>query len=146
MGTMIAANESHFKTCPMCKSTWRSMDSFLDDPHLSFNGYQSNFDVLEEGIYFFTHNTQECGSTMGLRVGDFFSLYSGPKYPESKQLSRDCPRYCLDKNNLNRCSAECANAFAREICQVIKERLANHAAIALHSSKLKPEATTLSSR
>ena len=97
------------------------MNTFLTDPHLSFNGYQTNFGNLNEGIFFFTHNVDNCGSTMGLKVRNFTSLYSGPRYTTSKQLSSDCPRYCLDKGNLDRCSAKCENAFARELSQIIKD-------------------------
>lgn len=125
MSTIIDDNESFFKTCPMCKTTWDNMDVFLSDPHLSFNGYQPNFGQLEQGIFFFTHDTEECGSTIGLSVFTFAPLYSGPKHTRSKQLSKDCPRYCLDKNNLNRCSAQCENAFAREISQIIKDKMNN---------------------
>lgn len=111
-----------FKTCPMCESRWKSMDSFLADPFIVFNGYQANFGMLNEGIFFFTHETEECGSTMGIKVRIFASLFTGKKYTGSKALSNDCPGYCLDLKNLDRCSAQCENAFAREISQLIKDR------------------------
>lgn len=115
-------NNQAFKTCPMCNTTWKSMESFLADPHLFFNGYQANFGVLYEGLLFFTHNTATCGSTMGLKVDTFISLYSGKLYEGNMQLSKGCPRYCLDRTNLDRCNAHCENAFAREISQIIKDR------------------------
>jgi len=124
MSSIIDLGGTRFKSCPMCKTDWNSMESFLADPQLVFNGYQPNFGVLEQGIFFFTHDTEHCGSTMALKVQSFASLYNGPKYTKSKQLSADCPRYCLDEKNLKRCNAHCENAFAREIAQLIKQRMA----------------------
>jgi hypothetical protein len=63
---------------------------------------------------------------MGMKVQAFASLFSGKKYSTSKQLSPECPRYCLDQENLGRCNAQCENAFAREISQIIKDRTAKH--------------------
>ena len=111
-----------FKTCQMCGAEWRSMESFLADPHLYFNGYQANFDDLDEGIFFFTHDIEPCGSTMGLKVRTFDSLYSGIQHKENKRFSKECPLYCSEHNNLDRCSAHCKNAFVREISQIIKDR------------------------
>lgn len=112
-----------FKTCTMCNGKWESMDSFLADPNLSFNGYQANFGVLDEGIFFFTHNTETCGSTMGIKVRAFASLFSGKKYTDNGALSKTCPRYCLDQENLDRCNVHCKNAFVREISQLIQDRV-----------------------
>lgn len=111
-----------FKTCPMCGTEWDSLESFLADPHLYFNGYQANFGVVNEGIFFFTHDTKHCGSTMGIKVRTFASLFSGERFMESKKATKSCPLYCLDYNNLERCDAHCENAFAREIAQEIKNR------------------------
>lgn len=112
-----------FKACPMCNAEWQSMEEFFADPTLSFNGYQANFGTLDEGIFFFTHETETCGSTMGIKVRAFVSLFSGKKYLGNKALSKDCPRYCLDQNNLERCNAHCENAFAREISHIIQDRM-----------------------
>lgn len=120
----IYNNNVSFKACPMCEMNWKSMEDFFADPALSFNGYQANFGMLDEGIFFFTHNTETCGSTMGIKVRTFSSLFSGKKYAESKALSKDCPRYCLDKNNLGPCSAQCENAYARKISSIIRDRIA----------------------
>ncbi|BHH84878.1 hypothetical protein [Desulforhopalus sp. 52FAK] len=138
--TSIIDTKPLFKTCSMCKTIWDNMDVFLSDPHLSFNGYQPNFGQLEQGIFFFTHNTDECGSTIGLSVRTFAPLYTGPRHTSSKQLSKDCPRYCLDKNNLKRCDAHCENAYAREISQIIKNKMNNprKTNICVHDLKTVP--------
>lgn len=137
MSSVITAVRTCFKACPMCKTEWDSMDSFLADPHLIFNGYQPNFGNLDQGIFFFTHDEEHCGTTMALKVETFASLYTGPRHPKSKRLSHDCPGYCLDKTNLKPCSAQCANAYAREIAQKIKERMAFYRGIQCHKSSAK---------
>jgi hypothetical protein len=115
-------NTEHFKTCPMCATHWTSRDAFLDDPTIHFNGYQANFGIMDQGLFYFTHQTNECGSTMVIRVEAFLSLYNGPRYSEDKQLSKECPRFCLDRNQLKRCQAHCRYAFVREVAQIITDR------------------------
>ena len=112
----------HFKICPMCEKHWVSRDTFLDDTSLIFNGYQANFGVVEQGLFYFTHNIEACGSTMVIRAEAFLSLYKGKRYTENKHLSSDCPRYCLKKDQLKRCEAFCQYAFVREISQIILDR------------------------
>ena len=119
-------NNTSFKICPMCDTKWQSMGVFLADSTLSFNGYQANFGLLDEGIFFFTHDTENCGSTMGIKVRTFVSLFSGEKYSGSKALSKDCPRFCLNQSNLKRCDAQCENAFAREISHIIQDKMASY--------------------
>jgi len=106
----------------MCKKQWATRDDFLDDATLIFNGYQADLGILEEGLFFFTHNTEPCGTTMAIIAQDFVSLYVGERYSENKQGTEECPQYCLDKSNLNRCQVYCRNAFVREVSQMILER------------------------
>jgi hypothetical protein len=114
--------EKIFKTCPCCSYTWASREEFLADPNLELNGYQVNFKKLEGGMFLFTHATEQCGSTMTVIMGIFSDLYSGETYKENKALSEECPRYCIDEEQLARCDALCECAFAREIMQIILER------------------------
>jgi len=106
----------------MCRKSWISRDAFLVDPALIFNGYQADFGVLEQGLFYFTHETNNCGSTMALKAEAFLSLYTGKRYTESKQLSKECPQYCLERNQLKRCQAQCQYAFVREVTQIIMDR------------------------
>lgn len=132
-------HEIHFKTCPMCKKRWDSQDAFLDDPTLVFNGYQANFAVVEQGLFYFTHETDACGSTMALKAETFLSLYSGPRYAESKQLSEECQLYCLNRSELRRCQAHCQYAFVREVTQIILDRShRSHVATASRTSPSNP--------
>jgi hypothetical protein len=111
-----------FQTCPMCAKKWPCRDTFLDDPELNFNGYQPNFGIIEQGLFYFTHENAVCGSTMVLKADAFFSLFNGKRYIENKQLTDECSRKCLDPEKLDRCQAHCEFAFVREVTQIIKDR------------------------
>lgn len=111
-----------FKKCPMCFFEWKTRDEFLDDKKLNINGYLADFDKLEWGLFLFTHHKTNCFSTLAIRAEDFLSLYSGPRYKERRTGKEDCPGYCLDKNQLDRCDALCECAFNREVIQIIKKR------------------------
>lgn len=111
-----------FKTCPMCLTEWVTRDEFLDDQTLEINGYGVDFEKLEWSLFYFTHTKEGCGSTIALEAKDFLDLYSGKKYTKRRTGQEDCPGYCLDKKQLNRCDAHCECAFNREIIELIKER------------------------
>ena len=61
---------------------------------------------------------------MALEVSDFMDLYEGERYAERKTRGEDCPGYCIDGDNLERCNAFCDCAFVREIIQLGKNDLA----------------------
>lgn len=119
---MSTEKEQVFKTCPMCRKKWSCRDIFLDDPELNFNGYQPDFGTVEEGIFYFTHESPLCGTTMAVKAETFLSLFKGRKYQENKQLTEECPAKCLNRNDLDRCPAHCLFAFVREVSQIIKDR------------------------
>lgn len=111
-----------FKQCPMCEKEWSSREVFLADIDVHFNGYQPNFGLLDEGLFYFTHERKDCGSTMLLAAGQFLSLYSGKKYEGSMWQTTECSGLCLDKSRLERCDVPCKNAIVREVTQLIKDR------------------------
>jgi hypothetical protein len=111
-----------FKICPNCFESWQTRDEFVSDDQLELNGYKADFEKLEYGLLFFTHKKAGCCSTMALEVFDFKGLYSGTIYTERKTDSKDCPRYCLDKEQLDRCDAICECAFVREIIKIIQDQ------------------------
>ena len=125
---MYTERKDIFKACPMCDKKWWSRDAFLDDPDLVFNGYQANFGRIEEGLFYFTHATGRCGSTMALESGHFLSLYSGNRYNEIKMYSKECSGYCLNRHELRRCEAHCAYASMREVSQMIWDLMKRKAA------------------
>ncbi len=106
----------------MCEYVWISRSDFLADISLHFNGYQADFDNEERGLFYFTHKTKRCGSTMTIEAAEFLSLYSGRRYEQSRQLSGECPRYCLESSKLQRCPNQCRHAFVREISEMLLAR------------------------
>ena len=119
---MKSMDEMIFKKCPGCSCQWSSQDLFLSDPTVKLTGYKADFETLDLGLFFFTHSDGKCGSTMALQVKDFRNLYHGNFYPDRRTGSPECPLYCKDQQQLNRCDALCECAFAREIMQIIKHR------------------------
>jgi hypothetical protein len=111
-----------FRKCPMCSTEWETRDDFLDDQSLEVNGYGADFEKLDWSLFYFTHKKEGCYSTMALEAKDFLDLYSGEKYTEPQTGKDDCPKYCFDEEQLDRCDAFCECAFNREIIQIIKER------------------------
>ncbi len=109
-----------FKQCPGCFQAWPSRDDFLSDERLELNGYKADFERLEYGLFFFTHRKATCYSTMAIEVVDFMDLYTGKIYAERRTGEEACPGYCRDKEQLDRCDAQCECAFVREILHIIK--------------------------
>lgn len=117
---MSGDQEQFCKTCPMCEKIWRSRNEFLADPELEFIGYQANLGLPEEGLFYFTHETAACGSTMAIKVASFLSLYAGRRYSDIKMYSKGCRGYCLQRDQLHRCEEHCRYAYVREVAQIIK--------------------------
>ncbi len=111
-----------FKMCPMCSTEWESRDQFLDDKSLELNGYGADFEKLEWSLFYFTHKKEGCFSTMALEAKEFLDLYTGKKFTERRTDEEECPGYCHDEEQLDRCEALCECAFNREIINIIKER------------------------
>jgi len=59
---------------------------------------------------------------MAIEAKNFLSLYAGRRYTERRTGKEECPGYCLEEKQLNRCDALCECAFNREIIQIIKNR------------------------
>ncbi len=63
--------EEIFKKCTMCAKVWATRDEFLQDKDLELNGYTADFEELEKGLFYFTHNKPECRSTITLYAKAF---------------------------------------------------------------------------
>jgi len=105
-----------FKTCPSCGREWTDRTAFLTDPEVMIIGYQAHFEELTTGLFLFNHS---CGTTFSLPVHAFTDLYNGPVFRERKTGSPDCQGYCLKRDCLGPCPAECECAFVREIIGII---------------------------
>ena len=109
-----------FKKCPMCSTVWQDRDEFLGDDTLIINGYQADFEYLQDGLFYFTHEVDGCFSTMTMKVNLFYDLGPPKMFTERKTLTEECPQYCLDKGNLKTCDAECECAHIRNLLGVLQ--------------------------
>lgn len=114
-------DETVFKVCPMCSTTWETRDDFLRDTSLFINGYDVDFEELDYSLFYFTHMVDGCHSTLGIQAREFLDLYSGEKFKGRRTGMDDCPGYCLQQDQLDRCDALCECAFNREIIQFINK-------------------------
>lgn len=109
-----------FKKCPCCGYVWTTREELLSDPSVKMIGYQVNFEHLELGLFLFKHIYSDCGTAMAIEAGDFKDLYNGPIYAKPLRDTDKCPDYCLNKEDLRPCPAECECAYVREVIQIIK--------------------------
>jgi hypothetical protein len=105
----------------MCAAVWQDRSCFLRDASLKLNGYQADFQKLENGLFYFTHNVDGCYSTMAITANTFFDLNTGRRYKKPMNSSEKCPGYCMKTDQLDRCSVECEYAFVRDIIDIIEK-------------------------
>jgi hypothetical protein len=110
-----------FKECPMCSAVWKDRDDFIGDNSVVLNGYQTNFEYLEYGLFYFTHEVDGCFSTMAIKADEFYDLNPQQKFTERKTFTEVCPGHCLDKSNLEMCYAECECAYVRDILGTLQQ-------------------------
>lgn len=110
---------NNFKQCTSCQKVWETREEFLDDPSTTIRGYQVHFQELELGYFLFDHDI--CGTTLALRAGEFTDLYTGEIYKERLTGTECCPSFCLSKEELRPCPAQCECAYVREVIQIVKK-------------------------
>lgn len=113
-------NEEPFKTCPSCPRVWQTREEFLSDPRIRLEGYQVNYMYLVEGLFIFTHDIPECGTSMALEAKQFADLYSGPIFQDRLDNTERCAGLCQHDGKLDPCRNKCECAFVREILQVVR--------------------------
>ena len=107
-----------FKSCSACGEGWSTREDFLDDPGISLIGYQANFVALEKGLFLFNHS---CQSTLSVEMRIFSDLYAGPVFEKRLTGSEGCAGYCLHRNNLRPCPAECECAYVRQVIALLSK-------------------------
>ena len=91
---------NYFKKCPSCNEIWSTQNEFITDELLEINGYKTDFEKLEYGLFFFTHKNNNCFSTMAIEVKDFMNLYKGTIYSEKKLRVKNARVIALTRINL----------------------------------------------
>jgi hypothetical protein len=112
------SNNKLFKKCPNCGFEWKTRGDFLIDPQLELIGYQCNFKELNLGLLYFNHS---CKGTLTVTAGAFEYLYDGQVFEERATGKLECPGFCLHKDELEPCPAQCECSYVREIIQIIRD-------------------------
>jgi hypothetical protein len=68
--------QAFFKRCTLCGREWTTREEFLNDMTLHLNGHQWNrkkvqSGELAEGLLIFTHNVEECGTSLAVAASQF---------------------------------------------------------------------------
>ncbi len=105
----------------MCSAVWKDREEFIEDSSLVINGYQANFEYLEYGLFYFTHEVDGCFSTMAMKANEFYDLNPKEKLTGRKTVTEECPGHCLDKNNLEMCHVECECAYVRDLLGTLQQ-------------------------
>lgn len=96
-----------------------SRAQFLEDSQIVLIGYQVDFQTLKAGLFLFNHHREGCFSTLSIRAEQFMDLYQGPIFQERKTGTSECLGYCLHREELGPCPAQCECAFVREVLQIV---------------------------
>ncbi len=108
-----------FKICTCCSKPWKTLDDFLSEPELELAGYQVNFEDLKGGLFYFSHLSKDCGTTLAIPVQKFTGLSNRTILAPHGKCPGGCPEFCLRKESLDPCPVECECVWVREIMQVI---------------------------
>ena len=112
--------EAQFKRCSLCGHSWPSRERLLADPAIELIGYQPDFEELGHGTLLFNHNAAGCETTMEIEIGEFFDLAPDARHEQRRDGTDDCHGHCLRIDDLERCAAPCANAWAREVALAVQ--------------------------
>ena len=114
----------NIKECSMCKKCWKNLDNFLHDDTLIFNGYQPFFKRPDKGSFLFTHDRDDCGTTLLVEVWKFKKLLNREVdfLPFKPGEDPDCDLRCAQETDLTSCPAKnCNGTVVRELIQIVKQ-------------------------
>ncbi|OVE73400.1 hypothetical protein BVX94_03950, partial [bacterium B17] len=96
-----------FKECTNCDAVWEKREDFLQDPYVLLVGYQVNYGDLNAGLFIFNHDTEACGTSLGLEAEKFTDMHEGSIFETQRVDAVDCPGYCDHKKMLDACHRQC---------------------------------------
>ena len=79
-----------------------------------------HFKELELGLFIFNHITPQCGTSLGIKAGEFTDLYKGEVFQERKTGTKECPQYCLHLEEMQKCAVKCECSYVREALDIVK--------------------------
>ncbi len=109
----------------ICFECWRDADDFFKSKNLNFRGYIPNEKKPEEGEFIFLSDDGK--EAINIKVNKLVVLmenFDQDLAPFTIQREKDCPQYCMDKDNIENChNSKCAGCAVRELIVLIKERM-----------------------
>jgi ssDNA-binding Zn-finger/Zn-ribbon topoisomerase 1 len=108
----------------MCNKCWKDLHDFLHDNTLTFTGYQAYPKHPEKGNFLFTHEKENCGTTLSLKIQKFKELLGQDieLLPFTLGEDPDCDERCMSEEDLTPCPAKnCNGVIIRELIQDIKQ-------------------------
>ena len=109
------------------------MQSFLEDPTLRLEGYQASFVNPEKGLFLFTHEDHDCGTTLSIRAGLLKELAPNTHVHTNHTGQDGCPGHCLDQHNLEPCDQVCNMRWVRDLLPLLE----NHELTPARAKELK---------
>lgn len=121
----ILSTHNHilFKVCPFCSKNWNTVDEFLQDSSMVYEGYQSALSIFDHGLLFFTHADENCGTTMSIKADSFLPLYEKEKANSGTIKSQDCQECRLADNKLERCKQYCERIYPIVLKKIISQHI-----------------------
>jgi hypothetical protein len=111
-----------FKTCAVCGNGWDNLADLIRDEQVELIGYQPAFSDSYEGLFFFAHSSDECGTTIALPVSSFASLYEGPVQGAQLAGTQQCEGLCQAFYEFGACGQDCTMHWVRDIITIIVDR------------------------
>ncbi len=108
-----------FKTCPCCRTIWRSRNELLADGRVRLLGFQPVERDHTAGIFLFHH--EDCGTTLALNLRSLKSLSRRPLLARSGCSAGVPPDYCLGEANAKPCPLQCACEFVAEVAIILRD-------------------------
>ena len=122
----MAAGNQVLKKCSICESCWKNLDDLLQDDSLVFNGYQPFFTRPDKGCFLFTHEKEDCGTTLSIEIWKFKELLGQETnfFPFKPGENPDCELRCIEETDLMPCAAtSCNGNVIRQLMQIVKKHI-----------------------
>jgi len=126
-----------FKKCSCCGTVWENLTDLIRDEQVKIIGYQAAFSDSYEGLFFFSHRSRQCGTTIAIPVSCFTNLYKGPVYTEHLVCTELCNGLCDSFYDFGVCAQECDMRWVREIIEVLQNRGPEEVLARLHGVELQ---------
>ena len=111
-----------YKRCACCGNEWNSVADLVRDEQVELIGYQPAFSDSYEGLFFFAHSAEACGTTIALPVSSFAGLHDGSAHPAQLAGTEKCEGLCRSFYEFGACGQDCEMHWVRDIITMLISR------------------------